>query len=263
MCDFDLSEVLECSPESRFPSCDMEEVKSEVFELSDSLDLVVAHNRKTMKSMANLVLTVNKLRKSLSQCGRDLSDDQLCSAIMDCVVEETIFQKGWNSSMGERKPTFQRINSGKQITLCDIYQKNLIQNPRDFKLQAVTLRGGYCERKVNLGMSSYAPYCSSTIDSLTVLLSITKDLHISCSLKDDKVLLTLEKYSNEDLQEISKDQNMDRFLFIKSTMGLSLTTFESVKYRGWFISTSYEDSDQTVEMCQAAVPGRVTSFNVL
>ncbi|MEQ2289209.1 hypothetical protein AMECASPLE_030588 [Ameca splendens] len=260
MSDFDLSEVLEGSPESRFPSCDMEDVKSEVFELSDSLDLVVAHNRKTLKSIANLVLTVNKLRKSLSQCGRDLSDDQLCSAIMDCVVEETIFQKGWNSSMGERTPTFQRISSEKQFTLCDIYQKNLIRNPRDFKLQAITLRGGYCERKVNFEMSSYAPCSSSKIKDLTVLLSITKDLHISCSLKDDKVLLTLEEYSKEDLQEISKDQNMDRFLFIKSPSALSLTTFESVKYPGWFISTSSKDSDQTVEMCQADVPGRVTSF---
>ncbi|KAK5606622.1 hypothetical protein CRENBAI_017890 [Crenichthys baileyi] len=241
----------------------MENVKSEVFELSDSLDLVVAHNRKTMKSTANLVLAVNKLSKSLSQCGRDLSDDELCSAIMDCVVEETIFQKGWNSSMGERKPTFQKFSCVKPFKLCDIYQKNLIWNPGDFKLQAITLRGGYCERKVNFEMSSYVPPFNSTINSVTVLLSIMKDLHISCFLKDDKVLLTLEEYSEEDLKEISKDQNMDRFLFIKRTSGLSLTTFESVKYCGWFISTSSKNSDQTVEMCQAAVPGRVTSFKVL
>ncbi|MEQ2179411.1 hypothetical protein GOODEAATRI_024661 [Goodea atripinnis] len=123
--------------------------------------------------------------------------------------------------MAERTPTFQRISSVKQFTLCDIYQKNLIRNPRDFKLQAITLRGGYCERKGN------------------------------------------ERPQELFAQEISKDQNMDRFLFIKSPSALSLTTFESVKYRGWFISTSSKDSDQTVEMCQAAVPGRVTSFKDL
>ncbi|XP_035989344.1 interleukin-1 beta, partial [Fundulus heteroclitus] len=239
------------SAEYTFPFSDLEDVRTEIFELSSDLDLRVTHNRKTMKSVANLVLAANRLKKSLSQFD---SDYELCSAIMDCVVEETVFHKCWNS--------FQRFSCWKQLTLCDKNQKDFILNLKRSKLQAVILKGGYGDCKVSFEMTSYGPPPNSSADCMVVLLSVTKDLHMSCSKTDDKVLLNLEECSEERLKEISKEEDMVRFLFNKRGM-VSLYTFESVKYPGWFISTSSEDSDQSVEMCQIDAASRVTSFKVL
>ncbi|KAM4719598.1 interleukin-1 beta [Anableps anableps] len=237
MSDFDLAQALDSSPE-----------KSEIFVLSENLELMVTLNRKTMKGVANLVLAVNKLRKPLSLCGGDLSDDKLCSTIMDCVVGETVFQKGWHSSSGQRKPIFQRSRIMSEFMLCDTFKKNLILNSGELKLQAITLTGGYCDSRVSFEMRSYRPPCNSSIGSLIVLLSVAKDLHMSCSMKEGKVMLNLEKYREESLTEIDQDEGMDRFLFIKRISGVCLATFESVKYRGWFISTSSDECDQSVDM---------------
>lgn len=42
---------------------------------------------------------------------------------------------------------------------------------------------------------------------------------------------------------------MERFLFYRNGSGESINTFESVKYPGWFISTSQNDMKQ-VDMCK-------------
>ncbi|XP_008421476.1 interleukin-1 beta isoform X2 [Poecilia reticulata] len=262
MSDFDLADALDCSPEIRRPPSGTEDVEREV-KLSEDLNLMVTSNRMTMKSVANLVLAVNKLSKSLSLCGRDLSDVELCGAIMDCVVEETIFQEGWSNSSGTRKPVFQRCSSVHKFTVSDEYQKDFILTTGEMKLQAITLRAGNGDRKVNFEMCHYRPPCSSSIRSLTVLLSVSENLHISCSMEDGKVSLELEQYRHESLTEINQEDGLDRFLFIKNTPpGGSLVSFESVKFRGWFISTSSVEIDHSVEMCQAATASRVTCFKV-
>uniref|UniRef100_A0A3B5MQM2 Interleukin-1 beta n=1 Tax=Xiphophorus couchianus TaxID=32473 RepID=A0A3B5MQM2_9TELE len=177
--------------------------------LSEDLNLMVTRNRTTMKRVANLVLAVNKLNKSLSLCGRDLSDVALCGAIMDCMVEEIVFQEAWNTFSG--KPLFQRCSSVCEVTVSDERQKDLILTTREMKLQAITLKAGNCDREVNFKMCHYSP--PSTINSLTVLLSVSKNLHISCSMEDGKVSLILE----ESLNEINQDDGLDRFLFFKTT----------------------------------------------
>ncbi|XP_032424766.1 interleukin-1 beta isoform X2 [Xiphophorus hellerii] len=258
MSDFDLADALDCSPDNRAPPSDTEDVECDL-KLSEDLNLMVTRNRTTMKRVANLVLAVNMLSKSLSLCGRDLSDVALCGAIMDCVVEETVFQEAWNSFSG--KPLFQRCSSVCEVTVSDERQKDLILTTREMKLQAITLKAGNCDREVNFKMCHYSP--PSSINSLTVLLSVSKNLHISCSMEDGKVSLILEQYSQESLNEINQDDGLDRFLFFKMTPpGGSLVSFESVKFRGWFISTSSVDVDPSVEMCQAATSCRVTCFNV-
>uniref|UniRef100_A0A3P9PM55 Interleukin-1 beta n=1 Tax=Poecilia reticulata TaxID=8081 RepID=A0A3P9PM55_POERE len=232
--------------------CSLQQDVEREVKLSEDLNLMVTSNRMTMKSVANLVLAVNKLSKSLSLCGRDLSDVELCGAIMDCVVE------GWSNSSGTRKPVFQRCSSVHKFTVSDEYQKDFILTTGEMKLQAITLRAGNGDRKVNFEMCHYRPPCSSSIRSLTVLLSVSENLHISCSMEDGKVSLELES-----LTEINQEDGLDRFLFIKNTPpGGSLVSFESVKFRGWFISTSSVEIDHSVEMCQAATASRVTCFKV-
>lgn len=61
----------------------MQDAHKEIFRLEEGLDLVVSHNQKTMKGVANLVLAVNRL-KNLQE---NLSDDELCGIIMDSVVD--------------------------------------------------------------------------------------------------------------------------------------------------------------------------------
>lgn len=53
-----------------------------------------------------------------------------------------------------------------------------------------------------------------------------------------------------------------RFLFMKRTSGVSLTKFESVNCRGWFISTSSDSEAEPVEMCEADAASRCCYFNM-
>lgn len=82
-------------------------------------------------------------------------------------------------------------------------------------------------------------------------------------LPHTSILSTLQQEcSKEDLQTIGADGNMKRFLFKKRTYGKSLTKFESVKYRGWFISTSSDNENEPVEMCEAHAVKRCFNFNM-
>ncbi|XP_070781109.1 interleukin-1 beta [Enoplosus armatus] len=267
MCDFDLSQALESSPEldvMGFEACclDTKEVQEETFRLDEGLDLVVSHNPMTMQSVGTLLLAVKRMKKSLTCGGRELKNDELCSVIMDTLVEETTVKKMENSSV-EMKRIYHRVNSVKLCTLCDIRKKDVVHNSEELTLQAITLKGGHSDRKVNFKLSKYIIAPVSDGDGQAVLLSIpNNNLHISCSMKGDKATLKLEERSEDDLNIINNNGNLDRFLFYKRIKGMSLTTFESVLCRGWYISTSYEDENQPVEMCKVDTSQRLTSFNI-
>nr|XP_046230479.1 interleukin-1 beta [Scatophagus argus] len=268
MNDFDLSQALDGSDnldETRFEPrcCNMTDVKDKIFRLDEGLDLVLSCNPITMQSVANLLLAVNRMKKSLRRSDRKLGDDELCYVIMDSLVNETIVKTTENFSTGEKRNKFVRANSAKLCNLCDMLQKDVVHGPEEHKLQAITLTGGQAERKVNFKLSRYMGVCASSDKGQTVVLSIANSKwHISCSMKDGRAVLNLEECSDEQLQTISDSENMDRFLFYKRTTGKSLTTFESVKCCGWFISTSYEDENQPVEMCQADAVGRLATFKL-
>ncbi|XP_037607763.1 interleukin-1 beta [Sebastes umbrosus] len=261
MCDFNLSDALDSSSDLDQVSCDnMTDVKDETFfRLNEGLNLVVSHDFTTLRSCAYLLLAVNKMKKALTRCGRELRDEELCSAIMESLVTETIVAATESSSAGVNK-IFLRINSEDRCTLCDTSKKDVVTSG-DLKLQAITLSGGNCERKVTFKLARYMT--SSFSSGQSVLLSITNtDLHISCSMEDGKAVLKLEECNVQNLKKISDAGNMDRFLFYKSTQGVSLNTFESVKYPGWFISTSGEDERQAVEMCTVDADNRLMCFNI-
>ncbi|XP_051268391.1 interleukin-1 beta [Dicentrarchus labrax] len=271
MCDikamsFELSQALDSPLEleetREFEPCclNMTDVQDEVFRLDEGLDLVVSHDPKTMQCVATLLLAVNRMKKPLTRC-RKLSDDELCSVIMDSLIEETIVKTTEDFSLGAKKKTFLRVNSGNICTLHDTDQKAIVHGSGEIKLQAITLKGGNCERTVNFKLARYMSTCDTQCQC--VLLSITNNnLHLSCVMKDGKAVLNLEECSEETLKNISDDENMDRFLFYKRVTGVSLTTFESVRFPGWFISTSNDSEQQPVEMCVADAARRVTSFKV-
>ncbi|XP_059213367.1 interleukin-1 beta-like [Centropristis striata] len=213
----------------------------------------------TMQPVASLLLVVNRM-KSLSLCGGKLSGSELCSAIMESLVTETIVKTALCPSSRRRR--FVRVDSVKQCTLCDVEKKDLVVSdaPGKVELQAITLRGGSSERKVEIKLSKYVSPVDSEDEVLTVVLSIANNLHISCCMKDDRAVLNLEECSEEDLTNISDDRNTDRFLFYKRNMEVDNFTFESVKCSGWFISTS-DLEHQPVEMCEVDAC-RYTRFKI-
>ncbi|XP_070845243.1 interleukin-1 beta [Chaetodon trifascialis] len=268
MCDFDLSQALEGSTElddGGIESCcfNMKDVQDEVVRLDEGLDLVLSHNPKTMQCVAYLMLAVNRMKRPLVSSGGRLNEGALCSVIMDSVVDETVVKTTENVSTGVTRGKFQRVNSVRLCTLCDTSQKDIVHQSGAMNLKAITLQGGHCESKVSFKLSRYIAPCLSAGGAQTVVLSITSsNLHLSCCMKDGRAVLNLEECCEEDLQTISTDRNMDRFLFFKRSTGLSETTFESVTCSGWFISTSYEGENQPVEMCEADTYRRLTSFKL-
>uniref|UniRef100_A0A3Q3JB81 Interleukin-1 beta n=1 Tax=Monopterus albus TaxID=43700 RepID=A0A3Q3JB81_MONAL len=233
-----------------------QDVKDELIELNEGLEMVVSCNRRTMKAVARLVMAVKRMNKSLD-CGRqNLSDEELCSVIMDSLVEETIFSRVEKPCRGERTFTFVRVNSTREIRLCDSSKKDIVCAFGELQLQAITLKGGNHESKVVSSITSPGG------DGQPVALSVNNNLHISCSMKDGRAVLNLEECSADGLMCISNDGNMDRFLFFRRTTGKSLHTFESAKCPGWFISTSSEEESQPVDMCTVDTRCRITSFNL-
>ncbi|XP_038589357.1 interleukin-1 beta [Micropterus salmoides] len=259
MCDFDLRDALETSPDvgdSGFESCcfDMTEVQDEIFKLDEGLDLVVSRNPMTVQCVANLVVAINRMKKPLTNYSRQLSGEELCSMIMDSLVDETAVEE----CCSERKKTYIRANSVKTITLSDRSKKDIIYNSVAFKLQAITLQGGHSTHKVNFKLSRYIDYPVCESNSSPVVLSIT-NLYMSCSMEGGKAVLKLEQCSEEELKSIDCEK-MKRFLFLKRNDATNFTTFESLSCPKWFIST-YEEENQPLEMSNVDITKCYFSVN--
>ncbi|XP_071371787.1 interleukin-1 beta-like [Centroberyx affinis] len=267
MCDFDLSQALEGSFEAdetgpEHCCCEAMGVQDGLFNLDEGVDLAVSRPPKSMQRVANLVVALNRMKRAPALCGPELSDEQLCSMIMESLVDETIVKKGQDLTMCEKKSTFQRVNSEKQCTICDTSQKAVVQPPGHLKLQAITLKGGNCHQKVRFKLSRYISPVPAAAAQTVALSIMNSNWHMSCFMKEDTAVLHVELCSEEDLKVIRANDNMDRFLFYKSTTGYTQTTFESVKYRGWFISTSSDCENQPVEMCKVDTARRLTYFKI-
>ncbi|KAK2818563.1 hypothetical protein Q5P01_024124 [Channa striata] len=269
MADFDLCQALDGPDESALVTCetgnsgnclDMTDVQEEIFRLEEGLDLVVSRSPKTMLGVANFLLAVSRFKKPLNPRSFELSDEELCSTIMENLVEETIVAP-IETFAGKAKRFFQRMSTTKECHLSDTSQKALICSSQGLQLQAITLKGGQCEHKVSFKLSAYIPSYNKDDDDRIVALSIKKhNLHMSCSMNGDTAVLNLEKCSEDHLRHISHDGNLARFLFHKRQRELSLTMFESVQCPGWFISTSSEKENQPVEMCKRGTDYRIMRF---
>lgn len=260
MSSFDLADALEgLQVEEKVPkptSCSaMPVVQRDTLRLEDGLDLVVSKNLKTFQCNAVLLMAGTRMKKPLGHKGKTLRGNELCSAIFGCLVEETIVKTTVSWSTGTQ--IFVRANSETECPLSDVDQKSIVlvrgqgRQSGQMKLQAVCLKGGYEDRKVNFTLSRYKT--TSSRDQ-TVLLSINK-YHLSCSMSEDKAELILEQCSQEDLQRIGSEASMHRFLFWKKIEATELH-FESVSCPGWFISTS-ADCEKSVDMCRKDEPRNI------
>ncbi|XP_030005080.1 interleukin-1 beta [Sphaeramia orbicularis] len=263
--EFDLSQALDGSPtfddETFQLSCyDMTDVEDKTYPLDKGLDLVISYNRKTMQRVANLVVAVNRMKKSLKNCGRGLSNEQLCSEILESLVEETTIDTVEQPS---RQKIYTRVNSVKHCTITDSSKKDVVHGPEEMELQAITLKGGSCERKVEFTLLRYVTPEPQPGKGQPVVLSIRNTgIHISCSMTGNRAVLKLERCLEEHLERISDEQNMDRFLFYHTVTGLDETKFESVRCPSWYISTSCKDENMLLEMCEVDNVGRLKSFMI-
>ncbi|KAG7498575.1 interleukin-1 beta-like [Solea senegalensis] len=263
MSNFDLSEALESpldwtAEKTEDKSCcsDMECDPDEIFKLNVDLELVVSQNPLPMHRVVSLLLRANKIKKYLQRKGRGLSDDQLCTMIMNSIEKTVVERVGTSSFPSGRRITLNRLRSW-ECFLTDREKKDIVCTAAStpVELCAATLKGGNHSHKVTFKMASYSG------SEMTVALSLIKQkLYISCTMIDDKAVLRLEECDEEDLKAISNESDMERFLF--HVKGVDGTRFESVKCRGWFISTSYEKELQPLEMCQVDAVNRETAFSM-
>lgn len=66
---------------------------------------------------------------------------------------DSIVKTSENFTVGEKRSTFKRFGSVNLCTLCDTSKKDVICVSEEMKLQAITLKGGHCERKGRRGTS--------------------------------------------------------------------------------------------------------------
>lgn len=65
----------------------MQDVQKEIVKLDKGLDLVISYNRMSMHGVANLVVAANRVKKASWRLNTQLNDAELCSSIMDSLVE--------------------------------------------------------------------------------------------------------------------------------------------------------------------------------
>ncbi|XP_041706025.1 interleukin-1 beta [Coregonus clupeaformis] len=278
--DFDLadalpssySESMEFDTEYRLPDAKSgPQMESCGLHTGLSLDLEVIHQRGVgMREVAHLVIALHRMKNPFQKSdstqtplGMECTDEQFCSIIMDNLVEECVMvpnQKPVGAVTKKATGTFERMGSPKQYTLCDGHQKSLMYCPKTMKLQAVTMKGGN-NRRARFNLSRYSNICTTINKALPVVLGIN-NWNLSCSKQTGSETPVLQLECCEDqLTTISAQEDTVRFLFYKRITGISLTTFESAMYPGWFISTSLEPS-QPIELCQKQDVGKLTTFMV-
>uniref|UniRef100_A0A4W6ESS2 Interleukin-1 n=1 Tax=Lates calcarifer TaxID=8187 RepID=A0A4W6ESS2_LATCA len=184
----------------------------------------------------------------------DGQPESIIIKIRDCIRGSTDSSHLTSRSSSPQKQSSRGSRSPLECTLTDNSQKDIICTSEDLKLQAVTLKGGNC---MNFKLVQYI----SPNDGQTVVLSIRNhNFYISCSMTGDKAELNLEVKITHDLRS---DPDMKRFLFFnREGPEICLHTFESVKYRGWFISTAYEKENEPLEMCRVDSAYRLTKFKI-
>ncbi|XP_075996311.1 interleukin-1 beta isoform X2 [Genypterus blacodes] len=214
------------------------------FRLSQDVELRLSRKPPSLQCVAHLVVALGKMKKKLSLAR---SDEEVCSVILESLVEELVIDQAHSVSLGRQR----------RFQLCDGQQKDIVKSPEGFMLQAITLKGGHDHRKLSFVLSRYRTHSPDAV--VTVALSIqNSNWYFSCSMDNDKAVFKLE-CSAEKLKAVNTDTSLKRFLFKKGEVAVSLTSFESVGCSGWFISTSPEEENQPVEMCQERAT-RCTTF---
>ncbi|KAI5099769.1 interleukin-1 beta, partial [Silurus meridionalis] len=191
-----------------------------------------------MRRVANVVIALHRLKHTQCVQSTEFTDHELFNIFMENVIEENMVI---NLKCSESK-SYCMQDKVVQCSICDKSKRTLVQREKHPLLFAITLKGGNEDNKTWFNLSSYdRPNCKENTKGQPVCLGIVKsNLFLSCALLNETPFLGIEVYK-ETLKDIKENDGMERFLFFRNGSGDFLNTFESVKYPGWFITTSKED----------------------
>ncbi|KAJ8286150.1 hypothetical protein GJAV_G00035090 [Gymnothorax javanicus] len=244
------------------PICiDMEKSPNSDF---GKMHLEVSQHPHSLRSVANLVVALQRMKHSYSPRGTEFSDDDLLNIMLEEVFEEHV-TRVTSDTARSRRNLFTHTKDT-QYSVVDRDQKSLVLTESPLELQAVILQGASMDCKVNLNLSTYISLNFTDSERRPVALKIAgqkkRNLYLSCSKCGSSPVLQLEEVSDQTKMEtIDPASDMARFLFLRRDQGFGSTTVESLMHRGWFISTAVE-SRRRVEMCPEETQSRLTTFTM-
>nr|XP_023682201.1 interleukin-1 beta-like [Paramormyrops kingsleyae]XP_023682202.1 interleukin-1 beta-like [Paramormyrops kingsleyae] len=268
MCNagFDLSQALECSDgcgvKSEMSPQHPFKREGSLCDLHSGIKLEVTLHPHNMRQVANLIITMHRIKNNQRLKGTEFSDQELLNIMLESVVEECVVRDVADQTQSS-DTVFTSTSRMEECNVCDQYQKSLVLHEEALELQAMWLQGGTFSHRVRLNLSTYVSPSLPGGSAQPVALGIAgTNLYLSCSVKQETPILQLEEVnSSSKLKIISAQADMARFLFFKRGSALTMTSFESAKYNGWFISTAMEDGER-VDMCTTQDSSRLTSFMV-
>ncbi|XP_060765200.1 interleukin-1 beta-like [Neoarius graeffei] len=217
-------------------------------DLHEGLRIEVTKEPLSMRSVANVIIALQRLKHTQSVQSTEFTDQELFNIFMENVIEESMTI---NLKCSQSK-SYSMQDKVVQCTLYDKSKKTLVWREETSILLAITLKAGQESNKAWFNLSSFVPpNCTANTKGQPVCLGIVKtNLFLSCTLDNGTPLLGIEEVKDkQSLKSIKENDGMERFLFFRNGSGDSLNTFESVKYPGWFITTSRDDF-KPVQMCQ-------------
>ncbi|KAK1800869.1 hypothetical protein P4O66_006042 [Electrophorus voltai] len=227
--------------------------------LHEGVQIEIEEKPTTMAQLVKIIIAMQKFKTHHKVQSTMFTEHEVFNIFMDSVVEESVA----NVVCCDASKTYNKQDNVMECTVCDKLQKSLVKSTIAPVLQAVTLKGGNLHRRVLFHLSSYTPPRCSDLRGQPVCLGIAKSkLYLSCTNVSGNPTLSIEEINDKDtLKTISANNDMDRFLFLRRGTGNSVNTFESVKYPGWFISTSQADHER-VDMCVENDASRLKVFTL-
>ncbi|XP_048877305.1 interleukin-1 beta [Brienomyrus brachyistius] len=231
-------------------------------DLHSGIKLEVTLHPHNMRQVVNLIIATHRIKNNQRLNGTEFSDQELLSIMLESVVEECVVKDVVDQTQSS-DTVFTSLSRMEECNVCDQYQKSLVLNEEGLELQAMWLQGGTFYHRVRLNLSTYVSPSLPGGYAQPVALGIAgTNLYLSCSMKQETPILQLEEVSNSSkLKIINAQADMARFLFFKRGSALTMTSFESAKYNGWYISTAKENGER-VDMCTMQNSSRLTSFMV-
>ncbi|XP_066506513.1 uncharacterized protein [Hoplias malabaricus] len=223
----------------------------------EGLRIEISEHPHSMRKVANIIVALQRLQKFQKVQSTEFTEKELFNIIMENVIEENVMMKAFSSN------TYNKQDKVVQCTMCDNLQKRLVQSSNPPILLAVTLNAANISRSVSMNLSAYtSPNYTSTVGQPVCLGIAQSNLYIACSDVSGTPQLILEEVNDkETLKTINMKDDMEKFLFYRKVTGDTINTFESVKFRGWFISTSNEEKKR-VDMCTATDNSRQKVFTL-
>ncbi|KAL1266188.1 hypothetical protein QQF64_001863 [Cirrhinus molitorella] len=226
----------------------------------EDIQLKLSPHPHSLRQVVNIVIALERMKHFKQMSPSEFHEEALLSAFFENVIEERLIKPLDASGI------YSKSSRTLQCNICDKYQKSLVlsdaQNRPDLHLKAVTLSGGNIRLKVRFSMSTYV---SSGLknDGLPVCLGISNSsLYLACTQPDgSSPKLVLKEVSGPlDTIKVDDPNGYDSLLFFRKETGTANNTFESVKHRGWFITTAFDDGER-VEMFETPTE-RTTNFTL-